>query len=528
MRLVFFILATFTAIFAIGSFDGFYFYDDYAYIFYAEQILSEAYQLNNPDIFAHRLGFILPLALFIKIFGLNEWAVCSLPFLATLLSLYFLYLFSKKLAPQTVIYALLFLGLDFYTLFFSNKVYPDVLLSTLALAGLYVLYHKRARWYWALGFVFLNFWAFLCKELIIYLVPFYIFILVQDIRNKQNIQFWLATSISALLSAFLYLLFYYQFAGNPFFRFQAIAQGHYTVSFSYFDKPFYNTLRRITYEPFLMFINTTTIITLAGAIAFLVLGKWIVNFQEKKEKPLKNNDNTNLISFFSMALLSGLLMFWLMTTNFSAYNPIGLFPRHILFLLPLGALLSAFALENKKTLLFTAFILLVSALWAWKSIGLKVAVLYALLACWIVLKHYSFLKQKNTLWTLSLGLILAIHPIYTMLKPTETGYWAEKEVFEKHILGIQKSCIIYTDDKLLTGHQWYFKFKKPDFIVFKDFSDLEKDKSLLTQKYILINEYSIKYFEEIGVLFPEFLKKIPNTWQEVAKKEKIVLWLLSN
>ncbi len=525
MRLTFFILAVFTAVFAIGSFDGFYFYDDYAYIFYAEQILSGAYQLNNSDIFAHRLGFILPLALFIKIFGLNEWTVCSLPFLATLLSLYFLYLFSKKLAPQTAIYAFLFLGLDFYTLFFSNKVYPDVLLSTLALASLYILYYKRTQWYWALGFVFLNFWAFLCKELIIYFVPFYIFIFVQDIRRKQNTQFWLVAIISGLVLMLLYFFVYQNFTENPLFRFQAIEQGHYIVNFSYFDKPFIHTLKRITYEPFLMLINTTTMITLAGAITFLMFGKWVRKFQEKTEK-IEQSEEQNILSFFSIVFLSGLLMFWLMTTNFSAYNPIGLFPRHILFLLPLGALLSAFALQNKKTLLFTAFILLISALWACKSIGLKVAVLYVLLACWIVLKNYSFLKQKNTLWTLGLALILALHPIYTMLKSTETGYWAEKEILEKHILGIQKSCIIYADDKLLTGHQWYFKFKKPDFIVFKDFADLEKDKNLLTEKYILINEYSIKYFQEIGVTFPDFLKKIPNTWQEVAKKEKIFLWLV--
>jgi hypothetical protein len=528
MRLAFFILAAFTAIFAVASFDGFYFYDDYAYIFYAEQILSETYQLNNSDIFAHRLGFILPLALFIKIFGLNEWSVCSLPLLATLLSLYFLYLFSKKLASQTAIYALLFLGLDFYTLFFSNKVYPDVLLSTLALASLYILYHKRTRWYWALGFVFLNFWAFLCKELIIYLFPFYFLVFFKDLSKKQNVRFWFVAIVSVLLMTLFYLLLYYRFAGNPFFRFQAIEQGHYTASFSYFDKPFGYTLRRIIYEPFLMFINTSTMITLAGAIAFLVSGKWIKKFQEKTEKILGQIDEQPILSFFSMVLLSGLLMFWLMTTNFSAYNPIGLFPRHILFLLPLGALLSAFALEYKKITQFTALILLFSALWAWKSLGLKVAVLYALLACWILLKNYSFLKQKNALWTFGLAFILAIHPIYTMLKSSETGYWTEKEIFEKHILGIQKPSIIYTDDKLLTGHQWYFKFKKPDFIVFKDFADLEKDKSLLTKKYVLINEHSIKYFEEIGVLFPKFAKKTPNTWHKIAAKEKMSLWLVSN
>ncbi|GAB4486470.1 MAG: hypothetical protein OHK0045_05760 [Raineya sp.] len=522
MRLVFFILATFTAIFSIGSFDGFYFYDDYNYIFYANQILSGAYQLHNPDIFAHRLGFILPLALFIKIFGLNEWAVCSLPFLATLLSLYLLYLFSKNLASKAAIYALLFFGLDFYTLFFANKVYPDVLLTTLALASLYVFYYQRKHWYAALYFVFLNFWAFLCKELIIYFVPFYVFVCVQDLRRKQNTHFWLTAFATALLLAFAYFLLYYELTGNPFFRFQAIEQGHYTVSFSYFDKPFIHTLKRITYEPFLMFINTTTMITLAGAIVFLLVGKSTV-------RTYFFCSGQNFISYICLAFLLSLLMFWLMSTHFSAYNPIGLFPRHILFLLPLGAILSALALENKKTALLTSTALMLSAGWAWKSIGFKTAILYIITGIWIYFKKYSFFQHKNAIWTIGLAFVLALHPVYTMFKPTETGYWAEKELFESYILPMQKPCIIYTDDKLLTGHQWYFSFEKPDFIVFKDFSDWEKDKALSIDKYILLNQYSIRYFKELGVAMPKFIETTPQNWRSVVEKKGVTLYVaLSN
>jgi len=510
-KIAFGFLIFFTIAFAVFSFDGFYFYDDYAYIYYAQQIVSGTYQIANTDIFAHRWGLILPLALCIKIFGINEWAVCLLPLVATLCSLFLFYVFSKHLPSNSRLYALLFFGLDFYTLFFANKVYPDVLLTTLVLAGLYFLWHRNKHWIVALGFVFFNFWAFLCKELIIYLIPFYLFVLFKDLKNKQNSKFWLVAIAMSIFLLVSYLFVYQIFTENALFRFRAIQDGHYTVGFSYYDKPFTYTLKRITYEPLLMFVNTSVIITLSGAIVLLF-------FVKKQEN--------HLVFFTAYALGTGLLMFWFMTTNFSAYNPIGLFPRHILFLLPLGAMLTAVALGDKQICTATALLLLLSALWAWRTVGYKTATLYALLGIWLFVKNY-FLFAKKTFWDLGLFAILLLHPLYTMLKPTETAYWAEKQIFEKYITQLQTPCIIYTDDKLLTGHRWYFKFKENNSIQFKDFSELEKDQISNLQKYVLINSYSVEYFSQIGYPIPEYVRSIPTNWQIVVENKKVKLYLLN-
>jgi len=520
-KIAFGFLIFFTIAFAVFSFDGFYFYDDYAYIYYAQQIVSGTYQIANTDIFAHRWGLILPLALCIKIFGINEWAVCLLPLVATLCSLFLFYVFSKHLPSNSRLYALLFFGLDFYTLFFANKVYPDVLLTTLVLAGLYFLWHRNKHWIVALGFVFFNFWAFLCKELIIYLLPFYVLIFAKDLRQKQNYHFWIVSAFIVVLLTTIYLIVYQTFTENLFFRFQLIQDAHQDFGqFSYFHKGRNALLQRITYEPILMFINTTTLITFSGAIVWLLFG----NFNPKSNYYISNTQK-EFVSYLASAFASGLLMFWLMTTNFIIYEPIHLYPRHILFLLPLGAMLSAVALESKKISTTTAVLLLFSALWAWKSIGYKTSILYLLLAVWLILKYFVNIKIGKTIWEVSFAVILLLHPLYTMLKPTETGYWAEKEIFEKYVVKLQEPCIIYTDDKLLTGHRWYFKFKQNNSLVFKDFAELDKDKALHLKKYVLINQYSIAYFKQIGVQFPYFVEKQPDSWQKVAEKDNIKLYL---
>jgi len=114
-----------------------------------------------------------------------------------------------------------------------------------------------------------------------------------------------------------------------------------------------------------------------------------------------------------------------------------------------------------------------------------------------------------------------------MLKPTETGYWAEKQIFEKYITQLQTPCIIYTDDKLLTGHRWYFKFKENNSIQFKDFSELEKEQISNLQKYVLLNSYSVGYFKQIGVQLPYFVEQQPKSWVKIAEKGNVQLYLLN-
>ncbi|WP_448528411.1 ArnT family glycosyltransferase [Raineya sp.] len=525
-NLLFYLCLCFCVLFAFADFDGYYFYDDTTYASYAYSVSQGNYSIHTSDIFAHRWGLIFPLALFYKIFGVNDFSNILLPLLATLASFTIFYVWIKKnLIPTQQAIALLLFFLDFYTLFFANKLYPDVLLSTLVLGAIFLLWERKNNFWQAFFFVFLNFWGFLCKETILFVVPFYVYVCVYDLLKKQNLGFWVMAFITALVLGVFYVGLYAYFTETPFFRFSLIQEGH--QEYTQFRSESF-LLERLTYAPLQMFVQTGLIIAFAGALTKLfALSKALQDFS----------------SFTLAAFTFSLLSFWLMPVDFEHYTPIYLLPRHILFLVPLGAIVSAQAIMQNPYKVLTALLLFASALWVWKTLGIKVAGLYAVLAGWVGLPQpltnsltpniptkgkgilqYLQLFYKKEVSIAILGFLLIFHPVYTMLKPTETGYKYEKMLFEKHFGIFQKPCIVFTDDKLVSGHLWYFRFEKPQGVSFKNFDEMNMPNPSKLPKYVILNEYSIAYFELLGVKFPEWVKKIPENWQKIASFHKVHLY----
>lgn len=503
-------LPIFTILFAIFSFDGYYFYDDYSYAYYAYHLQNGTYQVATPDIFAHRWGIVAPLALLYYFFGTSDAVNITLPLLSTLVSLLLVFRFIKNFDNSlSIILVLLFIGLDFYTLFFANKLYPDVLLTTLAFASVTIFLERQNSIQKAFLFIFLSFWAFLCKELIIYFIPFYIGVFIWDLKSKKHLLFWIYSIFFGILFTIAYVSIYKYYTDNWFYRFSLIQDSHYVTSFSYFDKPFTYTFRRITYEPFFMFINTGLMITMAGGFALFCFPKAILIRE---------------IKLILWLVLGATLMFWFFSTHFTAYNPIGLFPRHILFLMPFFAILSGYAisLQNKKITLTISLIWALSGMYAYTSVGIKYSLLYMILA--LGLSITLFIPKLFKLYYIFLGLILFAHPIYTMLKPTETGYRDEKMLVQTYLKQLSKPSIIFTDDKLASGYLWYYKFQKPTNIEFKEFAEYEKYRNTTKEVYVLLNEYSVEYFSLIGYPPPIYVQKISQEWKKVAELGKIILY----
>ncbi|MDW8296742.1 MAG: glycosyltransferase family 39 protein [Raineya sp.] len=548
-NLLFAFLIIFLLIFAVTNFDGYYFYDDTTYAYYAYQIKQGTFQIDNPDIFAHRWGLIVPLAFSYTIFGVSDFATILVPFLATLTSFFLFYTWVKKNlhSPQKEI-ALLLFTLDFYTLFFANKLYPDVLLTTLILGAIILLWKRKNSFRKGLLFAFLNFWGFLCKETILFAMPFYIGVCIYDVLKRQNLHFWLSAFISGFALFALYSIFYAYFTQTPFFKFTLIQAGH-TDYVQFRSEDF--LLERLSYAPFLMFIQTGLIVSFAGALLrIFALNRNLQNF------------TTFNTWFFALALLS----FWFMPVDFRNYTPIYLLPRHILFLVPLSAIVSAEVVCKKPYNIFTAILMFISAVLAYQTLGWKVAILYACLAVlWLTsnpkregecmtsppsplskgegerslpiisligikraFRLHNFQKLKNLLKFLKIEVLLLffllLHPVYTMLKPTETGYKYEKQIFQTYQNLFQQPCVVFTDDKLVSGHRWYFRFEVPQGVLFRNFEDLPQFAESKFNKYVIINEYSIAYFELIGTQFPEWVKKIPSNWRKISSFEKVHLY----
>ncbi|MDJ1496112.1 glycosyltransferase family 39 protein [Cytophagaceae bacterium DM2B3-1] len=522
MRFCLLFLFIFAILFIFLSFDGYYFYDDTTYAHYAFY-LSQGKLVLNEEIFSHRLGIIIPTALAYKLSGVNDISTIWISVVCTLICLYLIYFFLKKYDPKVAIWAMILFGLDFYTLFFSNKLYPDVSLTCMALLSAISLHQRNDQWGKPLLFCVANFWGFLCKETIVYLLPFYLLICIYDWRQKQHLLFWKRAFIIGFILLAGYFGFYYLYTSNPLYRFQIIQDGHYVATYNYFHKPASALIPRLTYEPVIMLIHSGMIICIVAALPFLFrrnFWNWSIWTDEL---------------FWSRLAFCGLCMFWGFTTSFKYYNPNALFPRMILFLIPFFAIASSFELSRlsaKKSFALAMIFLIVAAI-SWYTGIPNQAFQYGLLAIgWgfvgglYQFTPSSFVLNKQLYLPLITGLLL-VHPVYSMLKPSESGYTAEKHLIQKYLSHPVTSTLVFTDNKLMNGVDFYYQFNKPTSIQFLPYEKLlEQPKQLTssTEVFVLINSYSVEYFRLIGTPPPIYIDSPPVSWQLIANVGGIRLY----
>lgn len=539
------------------SFDGYYFYDDNDYINYAHQITTGKFQISN-DIFPHRLGIILPLSALYAVFGFSDVATLALPLVCTLACVWALWRFFTpknqteniaQYATQNTVWGIwtcIFFSLDFYTLFFANKIYPDVLLTLFVLGAVLVLFKRNNETVnennniilASILFVLFNFLALISKEVIVYVLPFYVYVFVQDMRQKRNFSFWKWSIFLGILVLGAYFRAYYYHTGDFFYRFRSIENGRYEAVSSYFDKPIAVLLARLTYEPIIMFINGTTMIVFAGALPSFWRVFRQVLIKENNFASGHAHLSNNIETYFTWLCMSILACFWFGSTSLEVYNPIGLFPRMILFIVPFLAVLAGLNFQkiskNQKYQYFFGGIFLFSGVIAWQTVGLKIAFIYFLLSFWIGFyeiiskiisktERFAFFN-KETLFMFGFVLIMLIHPIFSMLKLTETGYNAQKTFLQdyfsegKNLNKNQKNdqIIIFSDETTKNGENIYFDFKKPANISFKRYSDTLSIIKTTSKYYVLVNDFSV-----------EKLQNIPTNWKKIIEKNNIKLYQIA-
>lgn len=458
------------------GFTGYYFYDDITYARFAYYLQNGNFRVNE-DIFSHRWGIIAPTAFFYKIGGINDCTARLLPLLSYLGILGLLYSFfrDEKYLP----FILIFTGLDFYTLFFSEKLYPDLPLAFYSLAALLILFHKTDKLWSPIVFVLLNFAAFLCKMTIVYLLPFYLLIFIQDIPKKHFQKFWIQSLSWGSLLLFLYFGFYYWQIGNPFERWQTIQEGHYESSLSYYDKPFQQVLTRLTYQPFLMLIASSMAISFVFALPSFLR----INFRDIRKTPE---------SFFGVAALGIFLMFWFFTTSFHYYSPMGLQARHLLLAMPILGILAGFSLKSlsQKDILLIIFSFAFCSFYSFQ-IQNQIVWIYLFLALLVL----SQVWLPKVVFGFLLFIILLIHPTYSLWKANTQNYQAEKTAFA-YLKQKESSYPLFVDNRMLNGGDYFFKFEKPETI---EFISMEKIDSFSFQSnhnyFLLINTQDIQYHE---------------------------------
>lgn len=520
-RLIFPFLCLFCTLFCFLSFDGYYFYDDTTYAEYAF-LLKEGRSIPLANIFGNRWGLLFPLALSYMVFGVNDFSTVLLPFLCILGSLLVMYFYLPLHNPLWRFFTLVLFGLDFYTLFFSNKLYPDVFLTFSCLLASCLLFHRKNNLAVASTFVFCMCWAFLCKETLIYILPFTAWLLFTDLRLKRHLLFWRHSLLCFSIFALFYFSFYYYFTGDVFYRFTVIRQEHYSADYSYFDKPFSYLFARLTWQPPAMLISSGMMVAFLPAL--LVFDKKI---RENLPAPAL---------FYSGLAFSGLGMFWFCSTHPWVYNPIALFPRFILFLVPFFSIASGYVLSkifiSPKIALKTGILFLLTFFFALFLKEYKLSLIYLLLSLYLMLNYFLFIKKpflRPVIPAFILSLILLIHPVYSMSKSSENGYQDEKELIRQNFQQIHQKTIIFADDKFVNGYRFYFRFRPDRRMSAKNYAAFnEKSLPEETEIFLLMNEHSIAYFESIDQDFnhPHNILTKTKPWEKVQQKGKVTLYRL--
>jgi hypothetical protein len=193
--------------------------DDLAYLGYVNDLLKGDFRLPVNH-WETRVGLIVPVYFFSKLFGLNEYTIALFPFLCSLINVFLVYriskyLFSRKIAIISAV-LLSFFPLELY---YSTSVYPTVPLSTMCGLSAYLLIKNRnekrnSQYFWSGLFLGL---AYLIHDIGLF---FGLFLILQIIflTSNQKVRRMILLSLGILLVIAVEVGVYSIVADNPLYR----------------------------------------------------------------------------------------------------------------------------------------------------------------------------------------------------------------------------------------------------------------------------------------------------------------------
>lgn len=522
---IFILILVFVILFYFLAFGGLVLSDDYSYAEYAFQIMNGTFEFNR-DIFSHRLGMILPTSILYYFFGVNDvtttlWAL--LCYLGTACLMYKVFYSYRLIA----IWALVISSLNFYPIYFSNKLFPDVVVSFFMLASVMVVYRFRGRtigkvWV-ALAFSLSFFVGFLTKETILYLLPFYAFVLVHDLLKEKHYVFWLLSLGMLIGIGVIYFGMYYYYERDFFYRFRIIQEGHYPFGYSYFDKSFTQLLARISYEPLMMFISSELFIPFALALPVML------NLRVRDFYDLDNKEK-----FFGFLSLMLLLMYWFGSTSYLFYNPLSLNPRmFIMMVAPLsivaGISLSQLPSNRSRSILY-AFLFFGAAAIAYFKHAPHALGIYLLLGCLFLFIRsiYSWERHKELLLVWGIILVLLVHPVYVILKTDRRNFKDQKEIINANLNVKAEKTVVITDPLVKLCVLYFYKFvpnEKYTYLSYKEISQLKDIKA--ERYYLLVNPKNVEELLATGYKVPDYFIHPSSQWKLIQKRGEVSLFEIS-
>lgn len=455
--------------------EGLYALDDYYYARYAQQLLSGTFHLGpDPQRLLHdplheRWLIFGPVALLYAWLGIDIWSTTLWPLLCTLACLGLIWARYRRRQPLVAAGALVLLGLHYFSLNLTNYLYPDNVNMLACFGAALALWQGRAGTRrpaaWGLVFAGLNMAALLCKETVVYYAPFYLGLLLLDVRRRRHGRFWAAAfgAGAGLLGA--YLAFYRWQTHDALYRLhliehtnEVLAEGNYLLG----NRA--ALVWRLTLGP-LQFLTGTGL----GLAALLAVG----SIWPPRPAPTAAAEADDRRYWLGLTL-STLAFYWLGSTSLAHYNPVSLVPRMLTPLLPPLCLTAAYALADllrsgRRAAAYAAGLLLLALLDRSSA-----AILY--LGCAGVLAGLALPALRRrwrpgsgsyaALGLLGLAAVLALRPLYLLSKPSVSGHFPQARVIEGQLQPPRRG-VVFVDDYLIGNYDFYYRFRVPPGLRFR-------------------------------------------------------------
>lgn len=522
----------FTIVYYWGAFDGYYGYDDVTYARYAKEVADGVFVTNHQDNFSFRWGIIYPSGWVIRWLGMNDYSLCLVVLLALWSSIVAVGVAFRRLSPIYYVVACLFFVLDYYTLYYSHKLFADTLVAALG-TWIVVLtaevrfsnFSQRRQVVCGMSAALLLWAALLSKETIYFVMPILMYWSVRDIWQRQRLVYWLSlVGVGAVLLA-LYLTYMYRTFGDPLYRITITEASSYANSCSYHLLPWSVVLRRISYGWFMLLSGNG----MAIAVWFAVVGalrhgshKW---WQGNKEQ-----------DFYGLSFVILFVSYNFLSITPKYYIPMCLDGRHFLFLIPMAAIAGVqsflnFCKQGQNRWAVLVILLGIMALAYWDG-AMQQLYIYGLLLCWVLLRFFfNSIGQKQgqmVVYITMLAGILLIHPLYVLLKPSYNGQKAARQLVEQHLRPqTAMRHVVITDGIQQAIGELYTQFDTLHyrFVEYRQVPSLQ----LLPRDsvYLLLNAYSNGVMlSGHHVPLPDYARQIPRVFRRIDQKENVELYAI--
>jgi len=523
-----------------GYFGHYGFDDILGYGYYGKKWADGQFFFLNEDFFSYRWGFISLTGLFYALFGVNDDASAITASFVLLLTVVLIFKVLKRETRVVGTVGVLLYVLDNWTMYYSDKLMPDTSVALATLAAFVVIYthhferKETSSFKYALLLSLVLIWAYITKQSVLLLFPVFFILLIIDVLQKRQHQFWIYTTLCCIGMGVLYLFGIYLLTGDPLARFHAVEVGlndnlgaGRSFSFcNYAIQPWSVLWHRISYEMMDKFIRTGMIISLMLALPAVLNHRFrdFITFKTPK-------------AYWSLVLVLSVLSSNFMTTSYKAYLPICPDIRHFLFLVPIAAIvaapaLSAFAQKKEKKFNFILISILIFALAKYGEVGNFEWVYLAIMG--LILLRSVLPNCKLVTGSFLFGIALAaLAPIVSSMQTANKhSYVEQRAVIYKYLKDKKEPSIVITNVIQKHFGQYLLEFNEAGPVQFYDYNALPELEFLpQTAVYVLVNEAtrsmaSFSYDNLPPCIKDCYEKKYPESIEVIYETKEVALYRL--